>query len=98
MINRRRFVAALGASAVAPVASALWSGSGGATPSCARGARSLVSLNGNWERYGGGVLYGVVSVLSSQRPMGFYHLRRGFLLTRLSSHQRVFLHFDAITY
>src|SRR5579875_2390881 len=98
MINRRRFVAALGASAVAPVASALWSGSGGATPSCASGARSLVSLNGNWERYVGGVLYGVVSVPSSQRPMGFYHLRRGFLLTRLSSHQRVFLHFDAITY
>jgi hypothetical protein len=98
MINRRRFVAALGASAVTPVASALWSGSGGATLPRASGARSLVSLNGTWERYVGGVLYDVVSVPSSQRPMGFYHLRRGFLLPRLSSHQRVFLHFDAITY
>lgn len=98
MINRRRFVATLGASAVAPVASTLWNESGGATPPRASGARSLVSLNGNWERYVGGVLYDVVSVPSSQRPMGFYDLRRGFLLPRLPSHRRVFLHFAAITY
>ncbi len=96
-MNRRRFMTTFGASGVAPVVSMLWGRPANATPPEAR-VRLRIGLAGEWDRYVGGAFYDRISVPSSQRPMGFYHLRRGFLLPRLSSHQRVILHFDAITY
>ena len=60
--------------------------------------RTVVDLNGDWERYIHGKLFDVISVPSSLRPSGTYRLQRTFLLPRLSSGQRAFVHFDAITY
>jgi beta-glucuronidase len=40
----------------------------------------------------------VVPVPSSQHPLGFYRLKREFLLPALSERQRAILHFDAIAY
>jgi hypothetical protein len=40
----------------------------------------------------------MIPVPSSQRPLGFYHLRREFLLPALSGRERAAVHFDAITY
>jgi len=60
--------------------------------------RTVVDLNGDWERYIHGKLFDVISVPSSLRPSGSYRLQRTFLLPRLSSGQRAFVHFDAITY
>ncbi len=60
--------------------------------------RTVVDLNGDWERYIHGKVFDVVSVPSSLRPSGTYRLQRTFLLPRLSGGQRAFVHFDAITY
>src|SRR5262245_25183480 len=60
--------------------------------------RSRVDLNGEWERHVNGALFDLVRVPSSRRPLGYYRLKRTFLLPRLSPHQRAILHFDAITY
>ena len=60
--------------------------------------RTVVDLNGDWERYIHGKLFDVISVPSSLRPSGTYRLQRTFLLPRLSNGQRAFVHFDAITY
>ena len=60
--------------------------------------RTVVDLNGDWERHIHGKLFDVISVPSSLRPSGTYRLQRTFLLPRLSSGQRAFVHFDAITY
>jgi hypothetical protein len=57
-----------------------------------------VDLNGEWERLIDGQRYDVISVPSSQRPVGYYSVQREFLLPRLSGEQRAVLHFDAITY
>jgi len=60
--------------------------------------RSRVDLAGTWERYVHGKLVDVIPVPSSQRPLGFYHLQREFLLPALTGQQRAIVHFDAITY
>ena len=57
-----------------------------------------VDLGGAWERHVNGKLLDVISVPSSQRPLGFYHLKRDFLLPALSHHERAILHLDAVTY
>jgi hypothetical protein len=64
----------------------------------ARGQRSRVDLSGAWERHVNGKFLDVISVPSSQRPLGFYHLKREFLLPVLSGTERAILHFEAITY
>jgi hypothetical protein len=40
----------------------------------------------------------VIWVPSSQRPLGFYHLKRDFLLPAFSGGERAILHFEGITY
>src|SRR5271165_5349889 len=60
--------------------------------------RSRVDLAGTWERRVHGKIVDVVPVPSSQHPLGFYHLQREFLLPALTAQQRVFVHFDAMTY
>src|SRR5579862_1808663 len=97
MLNRRRFVRTLGASAVIPALSGAVQGV--ATPAgSAVGTRSRIDLNGQWERRVAGQLIEVVEVPSSMRPSGFYQLGREFALPDLSPHERAVLHFDAITY
>jgi hypothetical protein len=59
--------------------------------------RTVVDLNGDWERYIHGKLFDVISVPSSLRPSGTYRLQRTFLLPRLRNGQRAFVHFDSIT-
>ena len=61
-------------------------------------SRSRVDLAGTWERHVHGKLLDVIPVPSSQRPLGFYHLQREFLLPAHSGRDRAILHFDAITY
>ncbi|HEY5213124.1 MAG TPA: glycoside hydrolase family 2 TIM barrel-domain containing protein, partial [Acidobacteriaceae bacterium] len=60
--------------------------------------RTVVDLNGDWERYIHDKLLDIISVPSSLRPSGTYRLKRTFLLPRLSNGQRAVVHFDAITY
>jgi beta-glucuronidase len=66
------------------------------TPSTS--GRSRVDLAGEWEQHINGKFVRVIHVPSSQRPLGFYHLKRDFLLPLLVADQRAILHFDAITY
>src|SRR5579863_1152936 len=61
-------------------------------------ARTVVDLNGDWERHIHDKPVEVVRVPSSLRPLGTYRLERGFLMPRLASGQRGSLHFDGITY
>ena len=97
MINRRRFVSSLGMTGLLPTLSVALDNS--QTQSASRNdTRSRVDLNGTWERHVNGTLVDVIDVPSSQRPSGFYHLKRNFLLPRLSPNTRVLLHFEAITY
>ena len=60
--------------------------------------RSVVDLNGDWERHARGRLIDVVRVPSSLRPSGEYTLRRSFLLPRLKASERAFLCFQAVNY
>ncbi len=60
--------------------------------------RTVVDLNGDWERYIHDKLVEIVRVPSSLRPLGIYRLQRSFLMPRLATGQRGILHFDAITY
>jgi beta-glucuronidase len=57
-----------------------------------------VDLGGAWERRVNGKFFDVITVPSSQRPLGFYHLKREFLLPALSGGERAILHFEGITY
>jgi hypothetical protein len=57
-----------------------------------------VDLSGAWERHVNGKFLDVISVPSSQRPLGFYRLKREFPLPVLSGRERAILHFEAITY
>ena len=98
MVNRRKFVATLGASTLLPAVSAALGGTALGSAESAAGTRSRVDLNGQWERRIDGERYDIVQVPSSLRPSGFYHLNREFLLPELSQYQRSILHFDAITY
>ena len=58
--------------------------------------RPRVSLHGTWERHVNGALYDAVTVPSSLRPLGYYHLKRQFVLARLQGGERAFVHFDSI--
>ena len=60
--------------------------------------RTVVDLNGDWERYIHDKLVEVVRVPSSLPPLGVYRLQRSFLMPRLANGQRGIMHFDAITY
>jgi len=98
MINRRKFVASLGASTLLTTApAALGNPETPAAEEAARG-RSRISLNGEWQRYIGADLYDVVQVPSSLHPSGFYRLTRDILLPKLTPNQRAFIHFGAINY
>ncbi len=62
------------------------------------GSRSRIDLAGTWERHVEGKLLDFVEVPSSLHPFGYYRLKRDFVLPRLSGHERVVAHFDAINY
>src|ERR1017187_6076347 len=94
MINRRNFLGTLGASAVLSAVAVLAAESG----AVAEGSRTRVSLNGEWERRIGDVLYDTVVVPSSLRPSGNYILSRNFALPRLARGERAFVHFEAIAF
>src|SRR5262245_60764408 len=64
----------------------------------AGGQRSRVSLNGDWERHVNGALFDLFRVPSSRRPLGYYRLKRSFLLPKLTPHQRPVLRFESSTY
>ena len=64
----------------------------------AGGQRSRVDLNGDWERHVNGALFDLFRVPSSRRPLGYYRLKRSFLLPKLAPYQRAILRFEAITY
>src|SRR5215469_5045257 len=94
MINRRGFLGTLGASAVLTAVPAL----GSETESPTVGSHKRIFLNGKWERHIGGKFWDIVTVPSSLHPSGFYTLKRTVVLPRLAVAERVFLHFEAITY
>jgi hypothetical protein len=98
MINRRKFVASLGATTLLSSAPRARATSGTSAAEDASRGRSRISLNGEWERYIGPDLYDVVQVPSSLHPSGLYRLTRDILLPRLTPNQRAFLHFEAINY
>jgi hypothetical protein len=62
------------------------------------GHRPRIDLHGFWDRYVNGARFDSVAVPSSQAPLGRYRLKRACLLPETAARQRVFLHFDAITY
>jgi beta-glucuronidase len=61
-------------------------------------SRARSDLNGIWERYVNGELFDAIPVPSSQRPLGYYRLKRNCLLPKLAAGQRAYLHFDAVNY
>ncbi|MFN7996853.1 MAG: glycoside hydrolase family 2 TIM barrel-domain containing protein [Bryobacteraceae bacterium] len=73
---------------------AFFAGPGAAAPP----GRPRTSLHGPWERYVNDTLYDVIPVPSSQRPLGFYRLKREVPLPRLAAGQRAFLCFDSVHY
>jgi beta-glucuronidase len=97
MITRRQFVNSLGLTSLLPALSAA-SSAPLLQPETLNNSRTRVDLNGSWERHVNGVLVDIIQVPSSQRPSGFYHLKRSFLSPRPSPNARWLVHFDAITY
>jgi beta-glucuronidase len=97
MLSRMVQANSLGLSTFLPVLSQGSSQLGSAT-NLANGQRSRVDLNGDWERHVNGVPFDLFRVPSSRRPLGYYQLKRTFLLPKLSPRLRAILHFDAITY
>jgi beta-glucuronidase len=97
MISRRGFVKSMGMGTVVPgLASAL--GTAPLQPEPPQSSRPQVTLNGTWQRHLLGSPYDVVQIPSSQRPLGYYQLKRDFVVPSLTSNQRAVLHFEAITY
>ncbi len=94
MIDRRSFLSTLGASAVLTGVPAFASQSSPAPQS----PTTRVPLHGEWDLRIAGKLYGTVVVPSSRRPSGYYRLDRSFVLPRFAPGQRLFVHFEAITY
>src|ERR1017187_1581982 len=94
MINRRQFFSTFGASAVLAATPAVAVPSEPARPA----SRRRIQLNGKWDVHVNRELYDVIDVPSSRHPMGFYSLRRSFVLPHLTRGERAFIHFDAITY
>jgi Glycosyl hydrolases family 2, TIM barrel domain/Glycosyl hydrolases family 2/Glycosyl hydrolases family 2, sugar binding domain len=95
MINRRSFLTTLGASAFLPNLSSVGHSQ---TRFDDNSCRSRMSLNGEWERYVHGEFYEHITVPSSHPPIGLYTLKRNFLLPRLATGERAYIHFEAITY
>jgi hypothetical protein len=95
MINRRNFLGAVGASVVVTAVPAL---SAQQPEPVTAASRSRLPLNGEWERRFSGKPYETVVVPFSRRPSGYYSLNRNLALPRLATGQRVFVHFEAITY
>lgn len=94
MINRRNFLETLGASAVLSALPVLATDTEPVVP----GARTRLSLNGDWARHIGGTFHDNVTVPSSLRLTGNYILQRKFALPRLSPGERAFVHFEAIAF
>jgi hypothetical protein len=94
MIDRRKFINTLGASVflggVPPIAA-----SAGEPPP---NSRLRLSLNGEWEQRIDGKFYRRAIVPSSCRPSGIYRLNRRFALPRVGPGDRIFVHFEGITY
>jgi Glycosyl hydrolases family 2, TIM barrel domain/Glycosyl hydrolases family 2 len=95
MIDRRQFLNTLSASAFLAATSDV-----SVTPAEQPPANShaRISLNGEWEHRVMGRLCGILTVPSSRRPSGFYSLNRHFTLPPLGRGERIFVHFEAITY
>jgi beta-glucuronidase len=98
MISRRRFMRSLGVTSLAPAFSVASHASFVPQPEQPNCTRTRVDLNGIWERHVNGLLIDSIQVPSSQRPSGFYHLKRTFLLPKASPNQCLVIHFDAIAY
>src|ERR1700744_4930424 len=96
MINRRSFLGTLGASIVSTAVPA--AATAQQPEAAAQNLKSRISLNGDWECHVDGKFYEIATVPSSRRPTGYYSLKRSFVLLRLTSGQRAFAHFEAITY
>src|SRR5262245_35952951 len=96
MITRRQFVNSLGVSGLLPALSA--ADTFLPQPEPRNDTRTRIDLNGLWQRHVNGALVDLVEVPSSQRPSGFYHLKRNFLLPKPSPTGRLLIHFDAIAY
>jgi len=94
MINRRIFLESLGASAVLSAIPVLAPD----TAPVVSGARTRISLSGDWERHIGGVFHDKVTVPSSLRPTGNYILERKLKLPDLTRGERAFVHFEAIAF
>lgn len=97
-MNRRKFITAVGASTVLPVASRAAGKPVGVGQVQRESGRLHIDLAGVWERFIAGNLYDRIPVPSSERPLGFYELKRNFVLPALSTQQRAIIHFNAITY
>lgn len=95
MINRRSFLSTLGASAVVGAIPKVVTENESASVSK---SRRRFSLNGEWQVFINGSFREVTTVPSSRHPSGIYTLKRRVVLPRLSSNDRAYLHFEAITY
>ncbi|MGA8100772.1 MAG: glycoside hydrolase family 2 TIM barrel-domain containing protein, partial [Candidatus Acidiferrales bacterium] len=93
-MDRRSFLNTLSASALLTAVAAIPSTPGQLVPA----SRSRISLNGEWEHLVDGKLYDTAIVPASRRPSGFYSLHRHLELPRLGPGERVFVHFEAVTY
>jgi hypothetical protein len=89
LVTRRQFVGSFGASTVLPAVEASMRG-GMPQAESQNVGRHRLDLSGGRERHLSGVYYDTIQVPSSQRPLGFYHLKRSFLLPALSKDQRPF--------
>jgi hypothetical protein len=98
MVGRRHFIFAAGATAVVPLVTTTLTDPAFPATASKGGHRLRIDLAGQWERFYAGAFYDRIPVPSSQRPVGFFSLRRQFVRPPLSSEQRAILHFDAITY
>jgi hypothetical protein len=96
MIDRRQFLHTFGASAVV-LGQAPLVGQPLPLPKYSD-SRTRISLNGEWEYRLSGNLYDTIIVPCSRRPSGYYSLKRNVILPKLLPGQRVFAHFEAITY
>jgi hypothetical protein len=95
MIDRRSFMNHLGASALLAAIPAAVS----AEPqSNTQATRARLPLHGEWELHIDGTPCGVVTVPASRRPSGYYRMNRSIVLPPLAPTDRVFIHFEAITY
>src|SRR5258708_28203359 len=95
MIDRRRFISTLSTSAFL---AAVPDVADNCVEQPASTSRARTSLNGEWEQYVDGQPYSIITVPSSLRPSGFYSLQRHFMLPRLGRGQRIFVHFEGVTY